>query len=109
MSTEDIPLEVSVQQAKEMLTEGAAVVDVREPWEFDQGHIEGAIPVPLQTLPANIGDIPTDRPVVINCHHGGRSMRAVQFLREQGHTQVTNLAGGLDKWSLEIDPSIARY
>ena len=92
-----------------MLGDGAVMVDVREQWEYDQGHIEGSIHIPLQTLPARIADVPQDRPVVINCHHGGRSMQAVQFLRAQGRDNVTNLEGGLDRWSLDIDPSIARY
>ena len=109
MSAKELPLEVTVQQAEEMRQNGAAVVDVREPWEYEQGHIDGAIPIPLQTLPERIADVPADQPVVINCHHGGRSMRAVQFLRSQGRTNVTNLQGGLDRWSQEIDPSIARY
>ncbi len=88
---------------------GAAIVDVREPWEYEQGHIEGAVLIPLQTLPGRLDDVPGDRPVIINCHHGGRSMQAVQFLRAQGHANVTNLEGGIDRWSLDIDSSIARY
>lgn len=104
-----MPLQVDVRTASEMRDKGAAVVDVREPWEFDQGHIEGSIPIPLKSLPGRMDDVPKDRPVIINCHHGGRSMQAVNFLRQQGFGNVTNLEGGIDRWSLEIDPSIARY
>lgn len=109
MSAAELPIEVTVQQADELRRNGAVIVDVREPWEFEQGHIEGALHIPLQSLPERAGEVPTDKPVVINCHHGGRSMRAVQFLRSQGHNHIANLQGGLDRWSLEIDSSIARY
>lgn len=109
MSMPDLPVEVTVQQAEELRQQGAVIVDVREAWEFEQGHIEGALLIPLQSLPERASEVPSDAPVVINCHHGGRSMRAVQFLRGQGISNVTNLQGGLDRWSLEIDPSIARY
>lgn len=92
-----------------MLDEGAAILDVREPWEFEQARIEGAVLIPLKSLSGRVAEVPTDRPVVVNCHHGGRSMQAVNFLRQQGLNNVTNLEGGIDRWSLEIDPSIARY
>jgi rhodanese-related sulfurtransferase len=109
LSAQELPIEVTVQQAEELRKQGAVILDVREDWEFEQGHIDGALHIPLQTLPARLDDVPKDQRVVINCHHGGRSMRAVQFLREQGHNHIANLQGGLDRWSQEIDPSIARY
>ena len=109
MSATEQPLEVSVTQAQEMIGAGAALIDVREQWEFDQSRIDGAVLIPLQSLPSRLNEIPTDRPVVIQCHHGGRSMKAVQFLRAQGMNNITNLQGGIDRWSLEIDSSIARY
>lgn len=109
MSAQELPVEVTVQQAEELKKQGAVIVDVRENWEFEQGHIDGAVHIPLGELGDRAGEVPTDKPVVINCHHGGRSMRAVQFLRSQGHNHIANLQGGLDRWSLEIDPSIARY
>lgn len=109
MSATEQPLEVSVTQAQEMIGAGAALIDVREQWEFDQSRIDGAVLIPLQSLPSRLDEIPTDRPVVIQCHHGGRSMKAVQFLRAQGMNNITNLQGGIDRWSLEIDSSIARY
>lgn len=109
MSAQELPVEVTVQQAEDLRKQGAAIVDVRETWEYEQGHIEGALHIPLGELTARADEVPTDRPVVINCHHGGRSMRAVQFLRSQGHNHISNMQGGLDRWSLEIDPSIARY
>lgn len=104
-----VPLEVDPTEAVDLLRDGAALVDVREGWEFDGCRIPGAIHIPLGELPARISEIPTDRPVVVNCHHGGRSMRAVQWLRSQGIGQATNLKGGIDRWSIEIDGSIPRY
>ncbi len=109
MSAAEQPLQVTVQQGKAMIDEGAALIDVREAWEFEHCKIEGATHIPLQSLPGRVADIPTDRPVVISCHHGGRSMQAVQYLRAQGMAHVANLEGGIDRWSLELDPTIARY
>jgi rhodanese-related sulfurtransferase len=88
---------------------GAAVVDVREAWEVEHCSIEGSIHIPLQTLPGRVDEIPVDRPVIITCHHGGLSMQAVQFLRSRGLEHVTNLEGGIDRWSQEVDPSVPRY
>jgi len=109
LSASELPIEVTVQEAADLRAKGAAIIDVREPWEFENGHIEGALLIPLQSLPERVAEVPADRPVIINCHHGGRSMRAVQFLRGQGHNHIANLQGGIDRWSQEIDPSIARY
>jgi rhodanese-related sulfurtransferase len=109
LSAPELPLEVTVPEAADMRAKGAAIIDVREPWEFDQGHIEDALLIPLKSLPQRVAEVPRDRPVVINCHHGGRSMQAVNYLRQQGFGNVTNMEGGIDRWSLEIDPSIARY
>jgi rhodanese-related sulfurtransferase len=84
------------------------VLDVREPWEVALGTIEGAIAIPLGDLPAKAASVPKDRPVVVLCHHGMRSAQATAWLRGQG-IAATNLAGGIDAWSLAIDPSVTRY
>jgi rhodanese-related sulfurtransferase len=65
--------------------------------------------IPLRSLPERFAEIPRDRDVVLHCHHGVRSLTALQFLRAQGYERVTSLAGGIEAWSLEIDPSVPRY
>lgn len=104
-----VPLEVEPAEAADLLREGAVLVDVREGWEFAGCSIPGAIHIPLGELVARVAEIPAGRTVVVNCHHGGRSLRAVQWLRSQGHTHATNMRGGIDRWSIEIDSSIPRY
>jgi rhodanese-related sulfurtransferase len=105
--------EISVAAAKERLA-GAnppRLIDVREPDEYATAHIAGAELLPLSQWPAIAAEKLTDRaqPLLIHCHHGGRSARAAEFLLRNGYTDVINLAGGIDAWSLEIDPSVPRY
>jgi rhodanese-related sulfurtransferase len=85
------------------------LLDVREPWEFDHGHLAEAIPMPMNSVPARCGELPPDRDVVCICHHGMRSMQVAVFLERQGFQSVHNLTGGMDAWSSQIDPSIPRY
>ncbi len=106
----DAPLEVTVHDLRRALDEGSAlVVDVREPWEAEVARIEGAELIPLSEFAARVKELPRDKPILIHCHHGGRSMQAVQWLRRNGYDQVSNVAGGIEAWSLEIDPSVPRY
>lgn len=85
------------------------LLDVRQPEEYEICRIDGATLIPLGELPRRLGDLPKDKTIVVHCHHGGRSMQAVRFLREQGYETAVNLAGGIDAWSEEIDPSVPRY
>lgn len=105
-----LPLEVTPADARALVIESSGVIiDVREKWEWKVCRIAGARHIPLREVPQNLDQVPTDRPVIINCHHGMRSMQAVNWLRDQGYDNVTNLHGGIDLWSQEIDGSIARY
>jgi adenylyltransferase/sulfurtransferase len=87
------------------------LLDVREPHEFERARIEGAELLPLGRLEAELDRLAAwkDRPVVVHCHKGGRSARAVRTLGEHGFSDVWNLAGGIEAWSLTVDPSVARY
>jgi molybdopterin/thiamine biosynthesis adenylyltransferase/rhodanese-related sulfurtransferase len=86
-----------------------AVVDVREPYEWAIGRIPGARLVPLNSLPQAVPSLDRDAELVVYCHHGVRSAAATTWLRDQGFTRVRNLVGGIDRWSLEVDPSLRRY
>ena len=110
MSDDAFPLRLSPSEANELLSGGGAVLlDVREGWEWETGRIAGAIHIPLNELPRRLSEVPADKPVVVTCHHGGRSWQAVQWLRRQGRERVGNLEGGIDRWSLEIDGAVPRY
>lgn len=84
------------------------LIDVRNQNERDFTNIGGLF-IPLNELETRLVEIPKDRELVIYCHHGVRSMYACEFLSENGFTQVYNLVGGIDAWSLQVDPAIARY
>lgn len=106
----ETPLEVSVHDLKRALdTRAATVVDVREPWEAEIAKIEGSILIPLGEFTARGKELPQDKPVLVMCHHGGRSMQATQWLRRHGYVRASNVAGGIDAWSREIDPAVPRY
>jgi rhodanese-related sulfurtransferase len=85
------------------------LLDVREPWEFEMGHIQSAMPIPMHTVPVRLNDIQPDEPVVCICHHGGRSMQVAMFLQSRGYSTIYNLSGGMDVWSQVVDTSIRRY
>lgn len=78
-------------------TGGVPVVDVRQPDEYVEGHVPGALLVPLADVPDRLGDFPTDRTVYVVCKSGGRSANAVAFLRTSGLDAV-NVAGGTMAW-----------
>ena len=87
------------------------LLDVREPAEWQKARIEGARLVPLGQLPARLGELAEwkDGPIVAHCHIGGRSARACEILARAGFTNVANLVGGIEAWSLTVDPSVPRY
>lgn len=89
------------------------LLDVREQDEWDFCRLEGARLFPLGDLlergEADLADIGKNEQVVIYCHHGVRSAHALMFLESIGYTDVWNLTGGIDLWSLQIDPSVRRY
>ena len=103
--------EISAQELKEKLDTDASVLllDVREPSEYDIVHLEGARLIPLNTLPHHIDSLPTDQEIVVYCHHGQRSLYATAYLHQNGFHDAKNLAGGIDQWAAEIDPTLRRY
>ena len=89
---------VTVHELKALLDDGTVlVVDVREPWEFAEGHLPGARPVPLATVPALVGDLPLDQPVYLVCAVGGRSGQAAAYLAQRG-VDAVNVEGGTQEW-----------
>ncbi len=105
----ETPLEVDVTTAARLQQEGALLLDVREPIEVATCAIAGSRHIPMRQIPESLPDLPRDRLILVQCHHGGRSLRVTQFLRANGFEQVSNVAGGIDAWAEQIDPSLARY
>jgi len=108
------PLEITPQEIQRRLAAGEkiALIDVREPGEFQLARIEGAELVPMQTVPSELSRLDAqadDTPLIVFCHHGVRSLNVVNWLRGQGVDACQSMAGGIDRWSLEIDPSVPRY
>ena len=106
--------EVTPQDVRRRLDAGEkiALIDVREPGEFQQAHIEGSELIPMRSVPAqlqHIEGLADDATLVVFCHHGVRSLQVVNWLREQGVGECQSMAGGIDRWSLEIDPAVPRY
>ncbi|MEO7167855.1 MAG: molybdopterin-synthase adenylyltransferase MoeB [Chthoniobacterales bacterium] len=85
------------------------LLDVREPFEIELAQIAGASLIPLGELPTRWAELDRAKEIFVLCHSGGRSDRAAEFLRTKGFSKVTNVAGGIDAWSLEIDPEVPRY
>lgn len=105
------PDDISVEQLKAMRDahEDFILVDVRNPDEFAICTIEGSVKLPLPDLPQRYRELPKDKLIVVHCKSGGRSARAVQFLKQQGYTRVKNVAGGINAWAERIDQSIPQY
>jgi len=107
----ETPLEVTVEEAQCLLAgpNPPLLLDVREMDEYAVCRIEGSRLIPMNTVPMRLAEIPQDVPVLVQCHHGGRSMKVTHFLRSKGYTRVSNVKGGIDAWSLKVDPLVPRY
>lgn len=105
------PFEISVQQLETWRQDGTEhlLVDVRELVELDVCRIDDSRSIPLRELPQKMDELDSEQLIVVHCHHGGRSAQAVAYLRQQGFAKATNLRGGINAWSLEIDPAVPRY
>lgn len=111
----DVPLEVSPREAAEVLAAGGdpppILLDCRTPEEHAVARIEGAVLIPMQEIAGRIGELDgwRGRTIIVHCHHGVRSLRVTQWLRERGFPRATSLRGGIDAWSSQIDPSVPIY
>ncbi|MFZ3128687.1 MAG: rhodanese-like domain-containing protein [Rhodoferax sp.] len=89
------------------------VLDVREPHELQTASVTAdgftLVTIPMGVIPPRLSELDPKRPIACLCHHGGRSMQVAHFLESRGFAHVANIAGGINAWSAELDPSIARY
>ncbi len=74
------------------------MLDVREQWEYDEGHIPGITLIPMGDIPARLDDIPTDKQVIVTCRTGNRSSQVADYLRQQGFDNIHNMDGGIVAW-----------
>jgi rhodanese-related sulfurtransferase len=93
-----LPNEVSAAQAFQLREEGAFVLDVRTPAEWEESHVPGATLIPLDELESRLDEVPVDREVVVMCRSGNRSATGRDILRQAGFVQVTSMAGGIQQW-----------
>ncbi|MEW4451554.1 rhodanese-like domain-containing protein [Bremerella sp. JC817] len=108
-----LPIETTCLDVNNLQKENAdfLLLDCREQNEFDLVRIEGSTLIPMSELQDRVGELEPHRQrhIVVHCHHGGRSMRVTQWLRQQGFPKVQNMAGGINAWAQDIDPSMATY
>jgi rhodanese-related sulfurtransferase len=109
-----LPFDIDVHSVKKLIDANEAsfmLLDCREPDEHATAQIAGAKLIPMRTIPERLGDLEPfrDGRIVVHCHHGGRSARVTTWLKQQGFANVQNMTGGIDAWSLEIDPKVPRY
>jgi len=103
-------LQITPEQLKEKLDRGEKpfILDVREQWEYKTANI-GATLISLKEIPKRYNELDSNKEIIVHCHHGGRAQKAVEFLYEKGFKKVKNLVGGIDAWSMKIDPKVPRY
>ncbi|MEY2578701.1 MAG: sulfur-carrier protein adenylyltransferase/sulfurtransferase [Verrucomicrobiota bacterium] len=102
---------ISVRELKTKMDmkEPLTLIDVREPYEYEIARIDGSRLIPLGELETHLSELPRTGTLVLQCHSGGRSEHAVRMLQEAGFENALNLVGGIDAWSVEVDPAVPRY
>ena len=85
------------------------LLDVREPVELQLASLPGVVHIPMREVPTRLDDLDRKKPIVVVCHSGQRSRHVAGFLLANGFERVYNLAGGIDAWSVDIDPKLPRY
>ena len=108
----DMDYEISPEDVKGKIDAGEEFVllDVREPWEFETAHMEGAKLIPMGDVPSRAHqELDPENPIVVVCHHGVRSMNVTAWLRQQGFEKAQSMRGGIDAWSRRVDGNVPVY
>jgi rhodanese-related sulfurtransferase len=106
MNFEITPQELQERRQRQ---EQLVLIDVREVWERQTASIEPSDHIPMNDIPARLQELDPERHIVVYCHHGARSLSVTGWLRQQGFERVQSMAGGIDRWSKQIDPAVPRY
>src|SRR3954467_13509268 len=104
--------QITAEDVKEALDRGEklTLVDVREPWEFELSHLEGAKLIPMGDVPSRAHqELDPEEHIVVFCHHGMRSMNVTVWLRQQGFEKVQSMRGGINAWSRSVDQNVPVY
>ena len=104
--------QITPEEVKAKLDAGEPMLllDVRQPEEHKHCHLAESMLIPLGELPHRVEEVDTDAGlIVVYCHHGIRSLSGAAMLHHAGHANVASMHGGIDAWSLRIDPSVPRY
>ena len=110
---DEFPLEIDCQTVKSMKDAGKdfLLLDCRDPDEYEKVHLDGAKFIPMEQLSGRVVELEPyrQRPIVVHCHFGGRSLQVTEWLRSQGFAKAQNMSGGIDAWATQIDPNLPRY
>lgn len=100
--------DITVEQAKELIETNPSLVilDVRTDWEFEEGHIEGAINIPVEELQQRLGELNPGDEILVYCRVGNRSRRAAQILADNGFSRIYNMLGGIEAWKQAGYPTV---
>tara|TARA_Y100001968_G_scaffold304805_1_gene320142 strand:+ start:161 stop:499 length:339 start_codon:yes stop_codon:yes gene_type:complete len=107
----DFGMEIDPSQASEYLSAHSECVllDVREPDEHAYSRINESLHIPLAKLSERLDSLDANRPILVYCHHGIRSLAAVRLLKAKGFPKTSSIIGGIERWAIEIDSSLPRY
>lgn len=110
-SQSDPSLNISPEEVKAKLDRGEKIVllDVREPWEVALNRVGDPVVISMAELGDRYTELNPEAEIVVYCHTGVRSLKATRFLKDRQYKNVKNLAGGIDAWSLQVDPKVPRY
>lgn len=105
--------QITPQSLQQWLTDTARkpplLLDVREPWEYQNCHIDGSVLAPMNTIPARVQELDRETDTVVICHHGARSYQVGMFLERNGFSNLYNLQGGVNAWADQVEPTMPRY
>ncbi len=110
-----VPSEIDPTEAAAVLAEAppseCLLLDCRTPEEYATAKIERAVLIPMQELPERVGELDAwrEKRLIVHCHHGVRSLRVTNWLRERGFSAAQSLRGGIEAWSTAIDNAVPRY
>jgi len=112
MGESSMDYEITPEDVTNMSKRGDSfmLLDVREPWEHQKAHIEGAILIPMGDVPSRAHqELDPEAHIIVYCHHGVRSMNVTAWLRQQGFEKAQSMAGGIDAWSRSVDGKVPVY